>query len=146
MQILLIVTVLCTVAMVGTEFTIAMILNPALDKLEERTWLQTVPVLAKTMGRAMPMWYALGFVLIGAQTYLRFGTPSRWWLLTSAALWATAIVYSVTMLVPINNRIASAGAGSAPAIIVEHHRWDMLHRWRVALLVVAATCLLIGLA
>jgi hypothetical protein len=146
MQILLIVTVLCTVAMVGTEFTIAVILNPALDRLDEITWLQTTAILAKTMGRAMPIWYALGFVLIGAQTYLRFDTPSRWWLLTSAALWATAILYSVTMLVPINNRIASAGAGSAPSVIVEYHRWDMLHRWRVVLLVVAASCLLIGLA
>lgn len=146
MQILLAITVLCTVAMVGTEFTIAMILNPALDRLDESTWLKTMPVLAKTMGRAMPIWYALGFVLIGSQTYLRFDTPARWWLLTSAALWAIAILYSITMLVPINNRIANAGAGSAPSVMIEHHRWDMLHRWRVVLLVVAAACLLIGLA
>jgi hypothetical protein len=146
MQILLVVTVLCTVAMVGTEFTIAMILNPALNRLEESTWLPTMQVLAKTMGRAMPVWYALGFVLIAIETYLGFGTPSRWWLLTSAGLWATAIVFSITMLVPINNRIASAGAGSAPSVIIEHHRWDLLHRWRVVLLVVSAACLLIGLA
>ncbi len=146
MQILLVVTVLCTVAMVGTEFTIAVILNPALAQLDESTWLKTMQVLAKTMGRAMPGWYALGFVLIGAQAYLRFDTPSRWWLLTSAALWAIAILFSITMLVPINNRIASAGAGSAPSVMIEHHRWDMLHRWRVVLLVIAAACLLLGVA
>lgn len=146
MQIFDLVTVLCTVAMTGTEFTIAMILNPALDQLDEATWLRTVPVLAKTMGRAMPIWYALGFVLIGTQTYLRFDTPSRWWLFTSAALWAASILYSVTMLVPINNRIASATAGSAPSVMIEHERWDALHRWRVALLVVSVACLLIGLA
>jgi hypothetical protein len=146
MQILLVVTVLCTVAMVGTEFTIAMILNPALDRLEESIWLPTMQLLAKTMGRVMPIWYALGFVLIGTQTYLRFNTPSRWWLLTSVVLWAAAIIYSITMLVPINNRIASAGAGSLPSVMLEHHHWDMLHRWRVALLLVAGVCLLIGLA
>ncbi|HEY3930342.1 MAG TPA: DUF1772 domain-containing protein [Candidatus Koribacter sp.] len=146
MRILDILTVLCAVAMTGTEFTVAFILNPALDALDEATWLRAMPALAKAMGRAMPIWYASAFALIAAEGYLRFGTDARWWMVTAAGLWASSILYSITMLVPINNRIASANGAPASSVVLEHARWDWLHRWRVALLVVATACLLIGLA
>src|SRR4051794_18214053 len=107
MHILDLLTVLCTVSMVGTEFTVAMILNPALERLDAGAWRKTMPVLAQAMGRAMPYWYGLALVLIGVQGYLRYGGDSRWWLMAAGLLWAAGIVYSVTMLVPINNRIAA---------------------------------------
>ena len=140
MHILDLLTIFCTVSMVGTEFTVAMILNPALERLDAGTWRKTMPVLAQAMGRAMPFWYGLALVLIGVQAYLRYGGDSRWWLMTAGLLWAAGIVYSITMLVPINNRIAVGTAG-----VAEHKRWDGLHKWRVVLLVVATTCLLRGM-
>jgi hypothetical protein len=144
MQVLDICTILCAVAMTGTEFTVAFILNPALDGLDESTWLRTMPALAKAMGRAMPVWYATTSLLAAAEAYLRFGTSAGWWIVTAAALWASSIVFSITMLVPINNRIASASATSA-SLMLDHDRWDGLHRWRVALLLAATACLLIGI-
>jgi Domain of unknown function (DUF1772) len=145
MQLLDVLTILFTVSMVGTEFTVSAILNPALDRLDQATWLKTMPVLAKAMGRAMPFWYALGFLSIAIEGYLHLHTASRWWFGVAALLWAAGIVYSVTVLVPINNRIADTDTNAtSAAAAAEHKRWDTLHRWRVLLLVVAVICLLIG--
>jgi predicted ferric reductase len=144
MHFLDILTILLTVSMLGTEFAVSAILNPAFEKLDRTTWLQTMPLLAKTMGRAMPFWYALGLVFIGVEGYLHFDDPARWWLITAVLLWIAAIVYSVTVLVPINNRVAEASTGAATA--AEHKHWDHLHRWRVVLLLAATSCLLWGIA
>ena len=145
MHLLDVLTILVTVSMFGTEFTVSVILNPGLGRLDQATWLKTIPVLAKVMGRAMPFWYILGFLFIGVEGYLHLHTASRWWFSIAALLWGAAIVYSVTMLVPINNRIAAADtSATSPAAAAEHKRWDALHRWRVLLLLVPTTCLLIG--
>lgn len=146
MHVLDILTILCIVSMTGTEFTVSAILNPALDRLDQATWLKTMPVLARAMGRAMPFWYALGLLFIGAEGYLHFDSPARWWLVVAVLLWIAGIIYSVTMLVPINKRIADADpAAASSTTTAEHKHWDALHRWRVVLLVVATTCLLIGM-
>jgi hypothetical protein len=145
MHLLDVLTILFTVSMFGTEFTVSAILNPAFDRLDQATWLKTMPILAKAMGRAMPFWYALGFLFIGAEGYLHLDAPSRWWFAIAAVLWAAGIVYSVTVLVPINNRIAGTDiSATSSTTAAEHKRWDILHRWRVVLLLVATTCLLIG--
>jgi uncharacterized membrane protein len=146
MQLLDILTILCIVSMTGTEFTVAAILNPALDRLDRPTWLKATPVLARAMGRVMPFWYALGLVFIGVEGYLHFAAPSRSWFVAAVLLWVVGIVYSITMLVPINNRIAEAKADTTSSTTADHKRWDALHRWRVVLLVVATTCVLIGIA
>lgn len=145
MHLLNILTILCTVSMMGTEFTVSAILNPAFERLDQAAWGKAMPVLAQAMGRAMPFWYGLGFLFIGAEGYLHYGADSRWWFGAAALLWAASIVYSVAILVPINNRIAEAKMATATSA-ADHKRWDALHRWRVALLAVAVTCLLIGMA
>jgi Anthrone oxygenase len=145
MHLLDVLTILVTVSMFGTEFTVSVILNPALGRLDQATWLKTMPVLARAMGRAMPFWYMLGFLFIGVDGYLHLHAASRWWFGIAELLWGAGIVYSVTMLVPINNRIAAADtSATSQATAAEHKRWDALHRWRVPLLLVSATCLLIG--
>jgi uncharacterized membrane protein len=67
------------------------------------------------------------------------------WIATSAVLWALASLYTVTALVPINNRIASWEKVAPPADWKTFRcRWDMLHRWRVALLTIAFAFLIMG--
>jgi hypothetical protein len=147
MHLLDILTILLTVSMVGTEFTVSVILNPALEGLDQTTWMKATAVVARAMGRAMPFWYGFGLLFIGAESYFHYNDASRSWLVTAALLWAGGIVYSVTMLVPINNRIASTVPGApSTSTLAEHKRWDALHRWRVVLLLAAATCLLRGMA
>jgi hypothetical protein len=63
----------------------------------------------------------------------------------SAVLWMSAIVYSITALVPINNRIASWEKSAPPADWKAYRsRWDLLHRWRVVLLTIALAFLIVG--
>lgn len=147
MRLLDLLTILCTVSMVGTEFTISAFLNPALSTLDESIRLRTMPVLSRKMGRAMPFWYALGLILIGAEAFLRRNEhPSRVLVYSALLLWAIGIVYSVTTLVPINNRIAAADPGRPTStVFIEQKRWDTLHLWRVVLLVVAVLCLVSGI-
>ena len=58
--------------------------------------------------------------------------------MASLALWVVSIIYTLTALVPINNRIAAWTEASRPADWkISRSRWDLLHRWRVLLLAVA---------
>jgi hypothetical protein len=60
-------------------------------------------------------------------------------------LWLLASVYSIAMLVPINNRIASWETVTPPADWKTFRgRWDLLHRWRVVLLTIAFLFLIVG--
>ncbi len=64
----------------------------------------------------------------------------------AAVLWAMTIVFSITMLVPINNRIARMNPHQPyPTWLQDRCRWDQLHRVRVELLIVAVLLLLAGL-
>lgn len=138
-------TILCTVSMLGAEFSIAAFINPALLGLDKQTWEKCMPALAQVMGRAMPFWYFLGLLVIGVEVYLRRSEAARWPIGVAFILWAMAILYSVTMLVPINNRIATISSGAPSATRDEHRRWDILHRFRVVLLGVASGCLIVGI-
>jgi hypothetical protein len=55
------------------------------------------------------------------------------------------ILYTITTLVPINNRIASWEKSTPPPDWkLFRRRWDMLHRWRVVLLTIAFVLLIVG--
>ena len=72
-------------------------------------------------------------------------TPTNIWLAASAILWAFASVYSITSLVPLNNRIASWEKVTPPADWQTFRsKWDLLHRWRVVLLTIAFAFLIVG--
>jgi hypothetical protein len=64
----------------------------------------------------------------------------------AASLWAATIVFTITMLVPINNRIARMNTAHPYAgWLKDRARWDRLHQIRVALLTIALLLLLAGL-
>ena len=59
-------------------------------------------------------------------------------LLTATLIWAGVIVFTIAMLVPINDRIASMNTGApVPGWKQDHKKWDFLHRIRIVLLLVA---------
>jgi hypothetical protein len=95
----------------------------------------------------MPFWYAVTLLLIlGALFEHRPITSSSGIFIAAAALlWATVIVFTITTLVPINNRIASIRDRPHPTWLQDRCRWDRLHRIRVEILIVALLLLLIGL-
>lgn len=103
--------------------------------------------MARLLGRVMPFWYGLVFLLTLIDALLRHHTLQQWPVLisTSAVLWAVSITYTVAALVPINNQIASwTESNRPPDWKLSRDRWDVLHRWRVLLLSFSFALLVLG--
>ena len=133
--------------MVGNEFAITAFVHPQLNRLSPEAHAGASSGLARVLGKVMPFWYAVTLLLIlGALFEHRPITSSSGIFIAAAALlWATVIVFTITTLVPINNRIASIRDQPHPTWLQDRCRWDRLHRIRVEILIVALLLLLIGL-
>jgi uncharacterized membrane protein len=97
------------------------------------------------LGKVMPFWYALCLVLMIVEAYLRRHQPALTLLVVAVAIWIATIVYTVTTLVPINNRIARLASALPEGWREEHKRWDAYHRWRILSLTIAMVCLVWGI-
>jgi hypothetical protein len=142
-------TVTITVAglMVGAELAVSAFVNPAIWQLESGPQAQGLSLLARSLGRVMPVWYGLCLALLALESFLHRHQAAVVPLLTATLIWASVIVYSITMLVPINNRIASLSASAPPPGWKHaHKKWDSLHRIRILLLTVALFALIYALA
>jgi uncharacterized membrane protein len=143
METLNVVAIIVAGLMVGCELAIAAFVHPSLDKLPDDVHLPAASALAGVLGRFMPFWYVLVLVLTLAEVGIQWRQSGHFpiWVVTSAVLWIFAILYSVTALVPINNRIKST---PPPDWKKYRRRWDLLHRWRVVLLTIAFAFLIVG--
>ena len=147
MEVLNVVAIIVAGLMVGSELAIAAFVHPTLDRLPDNVHLPAASALARVLGKLMPFWYILAFLLTLAEVYLQWRQSGRLpiWIATATVLWALAIVYTIAALVPINNRIASWEKVTPPADWKTFRsRWDVLHRWRVLLLTIAFASLLVG--
>jgi hypothetical protein len=141
-------TAIVAAMMAGNELAVAAFVHPQLYVLPDEAHAPAASLLARSLGKAMPLWYALALVLIlgAAYEHRPITTCPGALIAIAAALWIATIVFTVTMLVPINNRIAGMKPGQPHAgWLKDRARWDQLHRIRVALLVVAVVLLLAGL-
>jgi len=147
MEVLNVVAIVVAGLMVGCELAIAAFVHPTLDILPDEVHRPAASALARVLGRFMPFWYILVFLLTLAGSLIEWRQSGRppIWLATSATLWMLASLYSVMALVPINNRIASWTEVTPPADWKTYRRrWDLLHRWRVVLLTIAFAFLILG--
>ena len=148
METLNVMAILVAGLMVGCELSIAAFLHPTLDMLPDDVHQPAASAIARVMGAVMPFWYALTFLLTLAEVVIRWHQSGRLpiWIVTSSLLWMLAILYTITTLVPINNRIASWEKSTPPPDWkLFRRRWDMLHRWRVVLLTIAFVLLIVGI-
>ena len=132
-----VVTLMVAGLMVGTELSVALFVHPTLSRLPDHVHLPAAIALARLLGRVMPAWYATTTLLTVTLAFIQWQRTSSWppFHLLSAALWVLAIVFSVTALVPINNKIASWTEASRPADWRLHReQWDSRHQVRVMLL------------
>jgi uncharacterized membrane protein len=143
MEVLSAAAIIVAGLMVGSELAVAAFVHPTLDKLPDDVHLPAANALARVQGRFMPFWYILVFLLTLAVVVIQWHQFGRLpvWIATSAVLWMLAILYSVTALVPINNRLKS---NPPPDWKTYRRRWDLLHRWRVVLLTIALAFLIVG--
>jgi hypothetical protein len=143
-----IATVAVTGLMAGNELAVAAFVHPQLRKLGNSAHAQTAARLAGTLGKAMPLWYGLALVLIlgAAFEHRPVSSGPGLFILLAGIFWTATILFSVTMLVPINNRIAKMDPERPyDCWLRDRSRWDQLHQLRVALLVMAFLLLLTGL-
>lgn len=124
--------------MAGNELALSAFVNPALWQLESGPQAQVLSMLARSLGRVMPVWYGLCLALLALESLLHRHQAALVPLLTATLIWAGVIVFTIAMLVPINDRIASLNtAAPAPGWKHDHKRWDSLHRVRILLLAIA---------
>jgi uncharacterized membrane protein len=147
MQVLGIVTVVVAGLMVGVELAVAVFVNPIFDRLPEDGGLAARGDGARVLGRAMPFWYIGSLVLVAVWAATTWAGPATPALLVAAALLVLSVLMSVTLLVPINNRVRSWAADGVPPDWREQvHRWDRLHHVRVAVIVAAFVLLVVAVA
>jgi uncharacterized membrane protein len=141
-----IVTTVCIGLLIGTEFAVSVFINPILQRLDTGTRIKTISYFAKRLGTAMPFWYAASFVLLITEAALRRHLSGESLFVTASALWLAAIILSIAILVPINNRIMRLDANSsAETSLREHDKWELLHRGRVAILATSMVCFLLAI-
>jgi Domain of unknown function (DUF1772) len=146
MHLLDLVTILCIGLMIGNELAVSVFVNPTLWKLDEHAQAKALSLLARSLGRIMPFWYTLSLILQIIEAYVRRHGAILDLLLVAIVIWIAIIVYTVSALVPINNRIARLAPADLPAQWwQEHKKWDALHRWRILFLIVAMVFLAYGL-
>jgi uncharacterized membrane protein len=140
-----IVTTICIGLLIGTEFAVAVFINPILRKLDAREELRAIRLFAAKLGRAMPFWYAGSLLLLIAEIVIRYKQAGETLLIAASLIWVAVIVLTLIFLVPINNRLARVDLNAPPEqALAEHGKWDSLHRWRVASLTAAMVCFLVG--
>jgi uncharacterized membrane protein len=136
------ITIALAGLMVGNELAVSAFVNPAVRQLESGPQAQGLSLLARSLGRAMPVWYGLCLGLLALESFLHRHQAALVILLTATLIWAGVIVFTIAMLVPINNRIASLNtAALAPDWKQDHKKWDSLHRIRILLLAIAVLAL-----
>jgi uncharacterized membrane protein len=143
-----IATAAATGIMAGSEFAVAAFVHPQLRRLGDGPHAQTAVRLAHVLGKVMPFWYGLALVLIGGAAYEHRPVLSGPGLFITLAgiFWLVTILFTVTMLLPINNRIATMDPERPyDCWLQDRRRWDQLHQVRVALLIMAFLLLLTGL-
>jgi uncharacterized membrane protein len=131
--------------MVGVELAVAVFVDPIFDRLPTDAALAARSDGARVLGRVMPFWYIGSVVLSAAWAVTAWGGPAIPVVLVAAALLVVSVLLSVTLLVPINNRVATWAAAGAPADWREQvHRWNRFHYVRVAVIVAAFALVTVG--
>ena len=145
MEILAVVTVVVVGLLVGVELSVAVVVNPILDRLPDGVGLLGRIDGGRKLGRAMPFWYLGSVGLAVVWTVLAWGGAAVVPVLVAVGLLLVSVLMSVTLLVPINNRVIRWSAGERPADWARQiGRWDRLHWVRVAVIVAAFVLLVVA--
>ena len=131
--------------MVGVEFAVAVFVNPILLRLPAGPSLEARADGGRVLGRVMPFWYLGSLLLTAWLAAAKWGGPAGDAAVAAAGLLIVSVIMSVTLLVPINNRIITWTADNHPADWREQHqRWDRWHYARVAIIVAAFVLTLVA--
>jgi hypothetical protein len=125
--------------MVGVEIAVGAFINPMLGRLPDDAFRQARSDGSRVLGTVMPFWYiATLVVLIAAAVITR-----EWLIIAATAVLAVVVLMTVTLMVPINNRI---GRWTDTADRDLAKRWDRLHWLRIILLLAMVVLLAAGVS
>jgi hypothetical protein len=115
--------------LLGVEFAVAAFVNPMLAPLSDDAFSTARRASGRLLGAVMPFWYVAALALLIAVAVV---SHSALVIAATVAMLAVQLL-TVTVLVPINNRIARWEPGDeAPRRLAA--RWDRLHWVRVSVL------------
>jgi Domain of unknown function (DUF1772) len=137
MEVLFLILILSTGALLGNEFSIGVFIHPALSRAGDERFLPAVQLFARLFGKIMPFWMAATFLLHLILLVLTWRWPalSTVLLLLATLLWLAIIVFSVVGPVPINNRVKTWDLQNLPPDWRQQRRqWDQLNSIRVVMI------------
>ena len=144
---LAVITATVTGVMVGVEFAVAVFINPIQRRLPVGSWIEVTAAGGRVLGRVMPFWYIGSLLLIAGLAAAKWGGPAGNAAVAAAGLLIVSVIMSLTVLVPINNRVITWTADNHPADWREQHqRWDRWHYARVTVIVAAFVLILVAVA
>lgn len=139
--ILPIITLAISGFMVGNEIAVGFFVHPKLWTLDVSSHLKAVQPLAKVYGKVMPFWYALTLLLtigIAIQANSLLNNLPFKLAIAASIVWALTIMYTLIGPAPINSKVAKWDINNYPSNWQELRRkWDTLHQWRIAFLIIA---------
>ena len=138
-HVIAIVALVLTGPLVGVELGVAAFTNPLAAKLTDDAYRVVRSGGSRLLGTLMPFWYIGTLVALIAGAVVSRDVPA----IVAVAAMGVAILLTVTVLVPINNRI---GAWRSEEDVNRElaSRWDRLHWVRVGLLVTMFVALAVG--
>ena len=134
-----IVALVLTGPLVGVELGVAAFTNPLVARLPDDAYRVFRSGGSRLLGALMPFWYIGTLVVLIAGAVLSRNVLT----IAAVAFMAAALLLTVTVLVPINNRI---GAWRSDEDVNRKLavRWDRLHGVRVGLLFAMFIALTVG--
>jgi Domain of unknown function (DUF1772) len=138
-HVIAIVALVLTGPLVGVELGVAAFTNPLVAKLPDDAYRLVRSEGSRLLGALMPFWYIGTLVVLIAGAVLSRDALT----IVAVALMGVALLLTVTVLVPINNRIG-AWRSSDDVNRDLAGRWDRLHWVRVGLLGAMFVALTVG--
>ena len=140
MEVLFLILILSTGALLGNEFSIGAFIHPALSRDGDERFLPAIQVFARLFGKIMPFWMVATSLLHLILLVLTWRWPalSTVLLLVATLLWLAIIIFSLVGPVPINNRVKTWDLQNLPPDWrQQRQRWDQLNAIRVVMIATA---------
>jgi uncharacterized membrane protein len=138
-----IATTACIGLLVGSEICLTAFTNPVLRELDEPAQLKAAHLLTARLATPLPLWNVLGLALLIVEAVVHRNEPDFSLLVAASALWVAA--FTLTVVLPLNSRLARADSTSSPEqSLLDYKRWSMRHLPRLLVLAAALLCLLLA--
>jgi len=93
MRLLDTITISLAGLMVGNELALSAFVNPAICQLESAHQARGLSILARSLGRVMPVWYGFCLALLALESFLHRRQAALVPLLTATLIWAGVIIF-----------------------------------------------------